>query len=125
PNADHNISLSPRDGETPTPILLRGPFIHLFPPLRNQPVNQQLRAVIAKTARIDEVILHLFRVETPGYKCDVTAHVFAQRSTISFLTVSASIHFSFTSYPIPTPMGRGIAPRGVTSTGGVMMSSAQ
>ena len=43
----------------------------------------------------------------------------------SVLTVSASIRFSFTSYPIPTPAGRVMVPRGVTSTGGVMMSSAQ
>src|SRR5262245_3208165 len=125
PNADHKISLSHRDGEEPAPILLRGPFINHFTPLRNQPINQPLRAVVAKTTWIDEVILHVLRVEKFGYKCDVSASVFTHCSTNSFLTVKPSIRFSFTSYPIPTPAGRGMFPRGVTSTGGVMMSSAQ
>ena len=125
PNADHKISLSHREGEEPAPILLRGAFIHFFAPLRNKPVNQPLRAIVAKTAWIDEVILHILRVEKFGYKCDVSARVFAHCSTISFLAVSASIRFSFISYPIPTPVGRGMVPRGVTSTGGVMMSSFQ
>src|SRR5262245_42870200 len=92
-NADHKITLSCRDREEPTPIFLGGPFIHLPTPLRYQPVNQPLRAVIAKTARIDEVIPHIFSVKKPGYKCDVGAPVFAHCSTISFLTVSASIRF--------------------------------
>ncbi len=125
PNADHKISLFRRDGEAPAPILLRGPFINLFIPLRNKPVNQPLRAIIAKTAWIDEGILHVLGVEKFSCKCDVSARVFAHCSTISFLTVSASIRFSFISYPIPTPAGRIIVPRGVTSTGGVTMSSAQ
>src|SRR5262245_2899705 len=116
PNADHKISLSRRDGEEPAPILLRGPFINLFTPLRNQPVNQPLRAIIAKTAWIDEVILHVLGVEKFSCKCDMSARVFAHCSTISFLTVNSSTRLSFTSYPIPTPAGRVMAPRGVTST---------
>src|SRR5262245_30969391 len=110
PNADYKILLSRRYREEPAPILLRGPFINLFAPLRNKPVNQPLRAIIAKTAWIDEVILHVLGVEKFSCKCDVSARVFAHCWTISFLAVSASIRFSFISYPIPTPAGRGMVP---------------